>query len=144
MIRYDVQQHQQLGHEMKPFRSPPLTSLHHSPSPVNRVHCSTPHKPLCTGHILAVMRVQIGTRHHFCKSLYSDRLIETARREAAEIADKFPFELRMLSNFGSSYSSHPATVFFVYFIDLQPTSQRQSLKDSDLVFNIPISNVRQW
>ena len=61
MLRYHNQLHQQLGHEMKPFRLPPL---HRSPSPVNRVHCSTPkgpHKPRSASvlpNILAVMRVQ--------------------------------------------------------------------------------------
>jgi hypothetical protein len=96
MLRYHNQLHQQLGHEMKPFRFPPL---HRSPSPVTRVHCSTPHKPkkcFCAAkhprrHARTVLAIILTTN-----PLNSDRLMihttSPARREAAEIAAEFPFE----------------------------------------------------
>jgi hypothetical protein len=56
------------------FPSAPSLSIARSPSPVNRVHCSTPHKPRSAAKHPRrhAMRVQYCTRrhhHHSCKLL---------------------------------------------------------------------------
>jgi hypothetical protein len=96
--------------------------------PRQRCALSNTAQALLCCNILAVMRVQV------LYSLSSPRVLifrssqETARREAAEIADEFPLEHAVQSRSIVFLSPRHRTVHC--FIVLQPASQRQSPKNS--------------
>jgi hypothetical protein len=108
-----------------------IPSAHMAPSfaiPSQKCALFNTAQALLCCNTLAVMRVQVLYSPSPPRVLIFRSSQETARREAAEIADEFPFEHAVQSRSIVFLSPRHRTIH--YFIVLQPASQRQSPKNS--------------